>query len=629
MKQIVNCLVVVSVFFISSIQANAQDPNFHIYLMFGQSNMEGQGPIEAQDRVTNPRVKLLQDQTCSNLNRTYGTWYTAAPPLVRCWGRVGPGDSFGKTMAENTPSNITIGIVNTSVGGCDIALFQKGAPIGRQIAPGQGNADIPTQFDGGYAWMLDLAKKAQTAGVIKGILFHQGETNTNDQTWKNKVKGIVENLKADLGLGDIPFLAGELLYTNNGGPERGCCASHNTEINKLPELIPNAHIISASGLQGQDVAHFTTAAYRAFGIRYATKMLELVSTTTTCTPTPIEAYLQLNAGDWQQKAVINACIGNQITLGPHPIESSGWNWTGPNGFTATTREINLSNIATNQSGKYTVSYTNPDQCTSSIDYTIVVNTSTVLEPFMQINNGSWTAKSDAEVCEGATVNIGPHPYDIETGWSWTGPNNFTNTTREINLSDLLAGQSGNYIVSFTNSLGCTSSAIIPITVYKKPEIWISPTLNDPITTSPANFLIETAYNESDIDFVQFYSGNTFLGEDNQSPYSYLWENIADGSFDLTLHAVSQHECESISPVYNLVVSKVTNLNNSMVETQRLFYPNPVHNQLILNQVSDWELFDSLGKWLKKGGSRVIDLSDNPSGIYFLKIEEQLLKVIKN
>ena len=80
MKQIVNCLVVVSVFFISSIQANAQDPNFHIYLMFGQSNMEGQGPIEAQDRVTNPRVKLLQDQTCSNLNRTYGTWYTAAPP---------------------------------------------------------------------------------------------------------------------------------------------------------------------------------------------------------------------------------------------------------------------------------------------------------------------------------------------------------------------------------------------------------------------------------------------------------------------------------------------------------------------------------------------------------------------
>ena len=59
-----------------------QDSTFHIYLMFGQSNMEGQGNIEAQDRVTNARVKMLQDSTCPNLSRVYGTWYTAAPPLL-------------------------------------------------------------------------------------------------------------------------------------------------------------------------------------------------------------------------------------------------------------------------------------------------------------------------------------------------------------------------------------------------------------------------------------------------------------------------------------------------------------------------------------------------------------------
>ncbi|MBC7388706.1 MAG: sialate O-acetylesterase, partial [Opitutaceae bacterium] len=85
-------LILSLAFALMSLSANAQDPNFHIYLCFGQSNMEGMGTIEAQDRITNPRVKMLQDQTCSNLNRTYATWYTAAPPLNRCWSGLGPAD---------------------------------------------------------------------------------------------------------------------------------------------------------------------------------------------------------------------------------------------------------------------------------------------------------------------------------------------------------------------------------------------------------------------------------------------------------------------------------------------------------------------------------------------------------
>ena len=40
------CLLLVSIFSISN---SEPDPNFHIYLAFGQSNMEGQGEIEPQD----------------------------------------------------------------------------------------------------------------------------------------------------------------------------------------------------------------------------------------------------------------------------------------------------------------------------------------------------------------------------------------------------------------------------------------------------------------------------------------------------------------------------------------------------------------------------------------------------
>ncbi|HMW49824.1 MAG TPA: sialate O-acetylesterase, partial [Cellvibrionaceae bacterium] len=79
----------------------APDPNFHIYLMLGQSNMEGAAPIESQDRVANPRVQVMQGQNCSGVSTQYGQWREALPTLVRCPQNgigLGPGDTFGRTM---------------------------------------------------------------------------------------------------------------------------------------------------------------------------------------------------------------------------------------------------------------------------------------------------------------------------------------------------------------------------------------------------------------------------------------------------------------------------------------------------------------------------------------------------
>lgn len=247
----------------------AQDDNFHIYLAFGQSNMEGTGDYSAEDHKANTRLRVIQNIDCPNLGRSYGQWYTATPPLFGCWGRLSVADSFVRAMITPLPEEVTVGIVPTAVGGSDIALFQKSAPIGKGEI---GTEKIPEPFSGGYAWLLDLARQAQKAGVIKGIILHQGETNTNDPKWKFKVQEIVADLKADLNLGDVPFIAGELLYEQAGG----CCGSHNAEIAQLPKLIPNTYVASADGLKGADVAHFTSASYREFGRRYAEIMLPLV-----------------------------------------------------------------------------------------------------------------------------------------------------------------------------------------------------------------------------------------------------------------------------------------------------------------------------------------------------------------
>ena len=257
------------ILFISYAAFAHPNEKFHIYLAFGQSNMEGQGDLSSEDKLTNSRIKVLQSFTCPNVNRSYGQWYTAEPPLFGCWGRLGVADYFARTLLENSAQDISIGIVPTAIGGSDIALFQKSAPIGRGKA---GPEKVPENFNGGYAWLLDLAKKSQKVGVIKGIIFHQGETNTSDPQWKYKVLEVINDLRADLNLGNVPFLSGELLYQN----QNGCCGIHNSEIAQLPSLISNAHVVSAKGLDAVDVAHFTSASYREFGRRYAKIMLPLI-----------------------------------------------------------------------------------------------------------------------------------------------------------------------------------------------------------------------------------------------------------------------------------------------------------------------------------------------------------------
>jgi len=255
-------------------ETGTADPNFHIYLAFGQSNMEGAGAIENEDKVgVDARFKVMSAVNCTDdRTRQIGKWTTATSPLVRCGTGLGIADYFGRTLVKELPSGIKVGIVPVAVGGCDIALFDKVNYASYvATAPSWMKGVIDSYGGNPYARLVEVAKLAQKEGVIKGIIFHQGETNTNNPEWKNKVANVIKNLKADLKLGDVPFLAGELLASTGA-----CCGSHNVEVNKLPSVITNAHVISSAGLVGADPAHFSPASYRELGKRYAQKMIELL-----------------------------------------------------------------------------------------------------------------------------------------------------------------------------------------------------------------------------------------------------------------------------------------------------------------------------------------------------------------
>ena len=258
----------------------SQDPNFHIYLCFGQSNMEGQGTIEKQDSIVNSRFQVLQAIDCPEAGKKKGKWYTAVPPLCQCGSGLSPADYFGRTMVASLPDSIKVGVINVAVGGCDIRLFDKKLYHDHDATYREAWFTDKIKAYGGnpYQHLIDLAKLAQKDGVIKGILLHQGETNTGDTRWPSYVKKIYTNIMADLSLrpNSVPLLAGETVHAD----QDGVCSSMNPIIARLPDTIPSAHVISSSGCTAKtDRVHFNSEGYRELGRRYAAKMLSLMGYT--------------------------------------------------------------------------------------------------------------------------------------------------------------------------------------------------------------------------------------------------------------------------------------------------------------------------------------------------------------
>lgn len=258
--------------------AYSQDKNFYIFLCFGQSNMDGfPGLLEEDKGPVDERFQLLAAIDFPEMGRKKGNWYTAVPPLARPGNGICPADYFGRTLVAKLPTNIKVGVVNVSVNGSKIEVYQQAEyKAYAEVAP-VWMKKIITLYDGNpYQYLVDTARVAQKAGVIKGILLQQGESNTGDREWPNKVKEVYERLLKDLNLKaeDVPLLAGEVVASD----QKGACASMNTIIDKLPKTIPTAHIVSSTGCESRppDNLHFTPAGYRELGKRYAETMLPLL-----------------------------------------------------------------------------------------------------------------------------------------------------------------------------------------------------------------------------------------------------------------------------------------------------------------------------------------------------------------
>jgi carbohydrate esterase-like sialic acid-specific acetylesterase len=231
-----------------------EGPRTQVFLLFGQSNMFGVPPPLAEDLEINPRVEVLTLNGCATQDANQ--WKPAQPPLHGCVGQpsggefgpgLGPGDYFGKAVAVAFPED-TILLVPNAIAGVSIDVFQPGQQA--------------------YNSILARARMAQQRGEIRGMIFHQGETDSGQDTWPVRVKTVVDQLRSDLAIGPVPFVAGEL-------PETGCCGGHNAFVAQLPSTIDEAYVVASDGLGILgDGLHFHRDAQKEFGARYGAVMID-------------------------------------------------------------------------------------------------------------------------------------------------------------------------------------------------------------------------------------------------------------------------------------------------------------------------------------------------------------------
>lgn len=236
-----------------------QDKNYHLYLLIGQSNMAGRGVVEQQDKDPHSRVFALDKA---------GMWAPAADPIHfdKPVAGVGPGLTFGRTMADRDPS-VRIGLIPCAAGGSPISSWRH---------DGYWEQTKSKPYDDA----IERTRLAMKGGVLRGMLWHQGESDSNEsdaQLYEDRLVTLIKTLRADLDVPDVPFISatlGDFFVENH--PEARIV---NAALKQIPRRMKYTACVESGGLKHKgDNVHFSTKSARELGRRYAEAMTRLQST---------------------------------------------------------------------------------------------------------------------------------------------------------------------------------------------------------------------------------------------------------------------------------------------------------------------------------------------------------------
>jgi len=235
--------------------------NFHLYLLAGQSNMAGRGVIDPEDNTAHPRVFMLSKN---------GTWIPAIHPIHYDKPVAGAGLAlaFAKEIADRN-QQISIGLIPAACGGSPISIWEPGAYFDATDSHPYNDA-------------ITRTKQAMESGALKGVLWHQGESDSKPQlaeNYKGNLVLLIERFRKDFKAPTLPFIIGQLGRFPDApwSDERERVDQSHREISRE---VPKVAFVSSEGLSSKgDNLHFNSESLRVFGKKYAKETLKIMKAT--------------------------------------------------------------------------------------------------------------------------------------------------------------------------------------------------------------------------------------------------------------------------------------------------------------------------------------------------------------
>jgi Carbohydrate esterase, sialic acid-specific acetylesterase len=235
----------------------AQAPR-DVFLLIGQSNMAGRGVVEGQDRVPIPRVFMLNKAM---------EWVPAVDPVhfdKPDIAGVGLARTFAKVLAA-ADQGATVGVIPAAFGGTSLDEWKAGGKL--------------------YEEAVRRAKFAMRTGKLRGILWHQGESDSGKKedasSYRERFAVMINQMRAELGEPAAPVMVGQLGTFRSEGttPRSPFAALVDEQLACIPLAVPHAAFVSSAGLTSNpDHLHFDARSQREFGRRYALAFLSLDAT---------------------------------------------------------------------------------------------------------------------------------------------------------------------------------------------------------------------------------------------------------------------------------------------------------------------------------------------------------------
>lgn len=229
-------------------QTPPADPaKFDLFLLVGEANMAGRSPIIGKEGKADPRIITLDSAN---------HWVTRGQPIHADMPGAAAGlvFEFGKLVADANPGT-TIGLIPCAYRETTALHWQPGTKL--------------------YQDAIKQTRIAMQSGRLRGILWHQGESDANYEfsaaVYSARLKIVLEGFRKDLNAPNVPIILGELgefTFKEKGGPA-AFALSINQQIHAVAEALPNIAVVSSQGLADKgDRLHFSAEAIRDFGKRY-------------------------------------------------------------------------------------------------------------------------------------------------------------------------------------------------------------------------------------------------------------------------------------------------------------------------------------------------------------------------